>query len=142
MRTLKDVKLIKLKTHVEPDGKLVPIEFNKDIPFKVRRIFYVYGVHNQIDRGQHSHYSTKQVLVCLNGEVEVMCDDGHKRKTWVLNNPSDALYIPELIWDEQVYKSNDTVLLVLASTTYNSGDYIEDYERFKRIKEDIGELIK
>ena len=142
MRTLKDIKLIKLKTHVASDGNLVPIEFNKDIPFKVRRIFYVYGVRDQIDRGQHSHYSTKQVLVCLNGEVEVICDDGHKRKTWVLNNPSDALYIPELIWDEQVYKSNDTVLLVLASTTYNSGDYIEDYERFKRIKEDIGELIK
>ena len=142
MRTLKDIKLIKLKTHVAPDGNLVPIEFDKDIPFKVRRIFYVYGVHDQIDRGQHGHYSTKQVLICLNGEVEVICDDGHKRKTWVLDNPSDALYIPELIWDEQVYKSNDTVLLVLASTTYTPGDYIEDYERFKRIKEDIGELIE
>tara|TARA_Y100000034_G_scaffold61213_1_gene74324 strand:- start:1248 stop:1664 length:417 start_codon:yes stop_codon:yes gene_type:complete len=134
MKTLKDVKLIKLKTHVEPDGNLVPIEFDEDIPFKVKRIFYVYGVHDQLDRGQHGHHNTKQVLICLNGEVEVMCDDGYERKTWILNNPSDALYIHELIWDEQIYTSNDTVLLVLSNTSYNPKDYIENYEEFKKLK--------
>ena len=134
MITLEDIKLINLSTHVEPDGNLVPIEFNKDIPFKVRRVFYVYGVHDQLDRGQHSHYNTKQVLICLNGEVEVICDDGCERKTWILNDPSNALYIPELIWDEQIYKSNDTVLLVLASTNYEVNDYIEDYDEFKELK--------
>ena len=134
MITLNDVKLIKFKTHIEPDGNLVPIEFNEDIPFKVNRIFYVYGVHDQLDRGQHGHYTTKQVLICLNGEVEVVCDDGHERKTWTLNNPNDALYIPEHIWDEQIYKSNDTVLLVLSNTSYDPKDYIEDYNEFLTIK--------
>ena len=132
--TLNDIKLFNIKTITEPDGSLVPIEFDTDIPFKVERIFYVFGVHNQNDRGQHSHYKTKQVLICLNGEVKVICDDGYEKKTWLLNEPNKALYIPELIWDEQVYKSNDTVLLVLANTNYDSDDYIRIYDEFKKIK--------
>ena len=69
MNTIENVKLINLKTFIEPDGNLVPIESNKDIPFEVKRIFYVFGVHNQNDRGKHCHYKTKQVLICVNGEV-------------------------------------------------------------------------
>ena len=98
------------------------------------RIFYVFGVHNQNDRGKHSHFKTKQVLICLNGEVSVLCKDGNKERTWVLNKPNQALYIPELIWDEQVYIKPDSVLLVLANTNYDESDYITDYNKFKRLK--------
>ena len=132
--TLNDVKLFDLKTIVASDGSLVPIESDIDIPFEIKRIFYVYGVDNQDDRGKHSHHKTKQVLICLNGSVEVLCDDGRNRKIYVLDEPNKALYIPELIWDEQRYLSKDSVLLVLSNTNYDTDDYIEDYDIFKELK--------
>ena len=133
--TINDVKLLNLRTFIEPDGNLVPIESKHDIPFDIKRIFYVYGVENQDDRGKHSHYKTKQVLICLNGEVKVVCDDGKNKQSYTLSKPNQALYIPEMIWDEQVYKSEDSVLLVLANTHYNTDDYIENYEEFIKLKE-------
>ena len=136
MITLDDVKLFNLRNFIEPDGNLVPIESKHDIPFDIKRIFYVHGVKNQDDRGKHSHHKTKQVLICLNGEVKVVCDDGKNRKSYILSKPNQALYIPEMIWDEQTYKSEDSVLLVLANTHYDINDYIEDYEEFLMMKED------
>ena len=78
MTTLDDVKKFTLKTFTEPDGKLTPIELDKDIPFEVKRMFYVYDVHDQNDRGKHSHHKTKQILIAVNGGVTVICDDGKK----------------------------------------------------------------
>ena len=134
MKTIDDVKLLNLRTFIEPDGNLVPVESSRDIPFDIKRVFYVYGVNNQDDRGKHSHYKTKQVLICLSGEVEVICDDGRDKKTYRLTKPHQAVYIPEMIWDEQRYISEDSVLLVLSNTYYDSKDYIEDYDEFIRIR--------
>ena len=134
MTTLVDVKKFTLKTFTEPDGKLIPIELDKDIPFEVKRMFYVYDVHDQNDRGKHSHHKTKQILIAVNGGVTVICDDGKKRRNYVLNEPNKALLIPEMIWDEQVYHSESSVLLVLSNTNYDVNDYIEDYDEFKRLK--------
>ena len=134
MTTIDDVKRINLKFINDPDGSLAPIEFDRDVPFEVKRMFYVFGVHNQNDRGKHSHHKTKQLLISVNGSVTVVCDDGFERKEWVLDEPYKALYIPEMIWDEQIYKDENSVLLVLANTVYNHLDYIEDYEEFKRLK--------
>ena len=138
MTTIEDVKRINLKFFDEPDGRLAPVEFDKDIPFEVKRMFYVFNVHNQNDRGKHSHFTTKQLLICINGAIDVKCDDGMGGvENWQLNQPWKALYVPEMIWDEQVYMSKDSVLLVLANTNYDSTDYIEDYNRFKEIKNGI-----
>ena len=134
MTTLDDVKKFTLKTFTEPDGNLIPIEFDKDISFDVKRMFYVYDVHDQNDRGKHSHHKTKQILIAINGGVTVICDDGKKRRNYVLNEPNKALLIPEMIWDEQVYHSESSVLLVLSNTNYDVNDYIEDYDEFKRLK--------
>ena len=134
MSTLEDVKLINLKTFIDSEGSLVPIESGLSIPFKIKRIFYIFEVHDQKDRGEHSHYKTEQVLICLNGKVKVLCDDGKNRKEWVLDKPNQALYIPNLIWDEQTYLTSGSVLLVLANTNYDPSDYIENYEEFKRLK--------
>ena len=134
MTTLEDVKEFSLKTFWEPDGKLTQIELDRDIPFEVKRMFYVNDVHNQNYRGKHSHYKTKQILIALTGKVTVVCDDGKKRRNYVLNEPNKALYIPEMIWDEQLYYSEDSVLLVLSNTNYDPDDYIEDYDEFKRLK--------
>ena len=135
--TLNDVKLLNLKTITASDGNLVPIESDIDVPFEIKRIFYVYGVDNQDDRGKHSHHQTKQVLICLNGSVEVLCDDGTNRNVYILDKPNKGLYIPELIWDEQRYLSEDSVLLVLSNTNYDISDYIEDYDEFKKIRENV-----
>ena len=69
MTTVDDIRLFSLRTVIEPDGKLVPIESDRDIPFVMKRMFYVFGVHNQNDRGKHSHYNTKQVLIWLFREI-------------------------------------------------------------------------
>ncbi len=132
--TLNDVKFFNLKTIIESDRSLVPIESQIDVPFSIERVFYVYGVKKQNDRGKHSHHKTKQVLICLNGEIIVKCDDGDKKNTWKLNKLNQALYIPEMIWDEQVYSTPDSVLLVFANTYYDESDYITNYKEFKRLK--------
>jgi dTDP-4-dehydrorhamnose 3,5-epimerase-like enzyme len=119
---------------VEPDGNLVPIESNYDVPFPIKRVFYVYGVKDQNDRGKHAHYKTKQVLICVHGKVEVLVDDGKKQQKYLLESPQQALYIPEMIWDEQVYLTEDTVLLVFSNTKYNPEDYIDDFNEFKKLK--------
>ena len=134
MTSLKDVKEFNLKSFIEPDGKLTPIELDRDIPFEVKRMFYVYDVHDQNDRGKHSHHKTKQILIAVSGGVTVVCDDGKERRNYVLNEPNRALYIPEMIWDEQIYQSEDSVLLVLSNTNYETDDYIEDYDEFRRLK--------
>ena len=134
MTTISDVKLFNLRNFIEPDGKLVPIESNRDIPFDIKRVFYVYGVKDQDDRGKHSHYKTKQILICLNGNIDVIVDDGVHRKKYRLSKPNQALYIPEMIWDEQVYKSEESVLLVLANTHYDIKDYVENYDDFLKTK--------
>ena len=135
MTTLEDVKEFSLKTFWEPDGKLTPIELDRDIPFEVKRMFYVYDVHDQNDRGKHSHHKTKQILIAVSGGVTVVCDDGMGGvREWELRTPWNALYIPEMIWDEQIYNSKDSILLVLSNTNYDPSDYIEDYEMFRRVK--------
>jgi hypothetical protein len=133
--TIEDVKFFNARTMVEPDGNLVPIESTHDVPFDINRIFYVYGVKNQDDRGKHAHYKTKQVLICVHGKLEVLVSDGIKEKKYLLESPQQALYIPELIWDEQVYLTSDTVLLVLSNMKYDPEDYIHDFDEFKQIKE-------
>lgn len=134
MTTVDDIRLFSLRTVIEPDGKLVPIESDRDIPFVIKRMFYVFGVHNQNDRGKHSHYNTKQVLICINGEIDILCDDGNKKETYTLKKKNQALYLPEMIWDEIAFKSKDSILLSIASTYYNHSDYISDYDEFRRLK--------
>ena len=134
MITLDNVKLFELNTFVDSEGSLVPIESNSTIPFEIKRVFYIFEVHDQKDRGEHSHHKTEQVLICLSGKVKVLCDDGKDRKEWILDKPNRALYIPNLIWDEQTYLIPGSVLLVLANTNYDPSDYIENYDEFKRLK--------
>jgi len=133
--TIDDVKFFNTRIMMEPDGNLVPIESNVDVPFPIRRIFYVYGVKDQNDRGKHAHFKTKQVLICIHGSVDVVVHDGNAAQKYTLNYPGHALYIPEMIWDEQVYSSEDSVLLVLSNTKYIPNDYIHDFEEFKKLKE-------
>jgi dTDP-4-dehydrorhamnose 3,5-epimerase-like enzyme len=73
-------------------------------------------------------------LICIHGKVEVLVNDGYNEQKYLLESPQQALYIPEMIWDEQVYLTQDTVLLVLSNMKYNPDDYIHDFEKFKKLK--------
>ena len=134
MMTLDNVLTFRLRQFIEPNGNLLPIEFDKTIPFKPKRTFFVCNVLDHQIRGQHAHYKTKQLIVCLNGEITIMLHDGIVQKKYSLYS-GDAIYIPNLIWDEQIYHSSDTVLISLCSTHYDTNDYIHNFNEFLTIKQ-------
>jgi len=111
-------------------GKLVAIESAVDVPFEIKRVFYIYGTEPGIPRGQHSHFKTKQYLIAVNGSCKVTLDNGSKKETFFLNSPNIALFQDAMIWGEMHDFSKDCVLLVLASDHYKESDYIRNYEDF------------
>jgi len=132
MKTINDILEIQLQTFNEKLGSLVAIE--SDGLMKIERIFYVFNTPKNITRGKHSHYKTKQLLICLNGKCEVICDDGVNREKYLLDSPKKGLLIPEGIWAEETYKTIDTMLMVICNTTYSEEDYIYDYDKFIKEK--------
>ena len=131
MKTIKDVRMIDFPS-VVGDGSLVPVELESTIPFDVKRIFYVQGVRSLKKRGEHAHKKTNQVLVCLKGSIECICKDQFGGEvSVVLADPTKGIHIPEMIWDEQIYLSKDSILLSFCSTNYDKQDYIENWEDFK-----------
>jgi len=124
------VEILNVRNFPDKNGNLGFIEQDKDVPFKISRIFYVYGVHSGDMRGQHAHKKCKQTLVCVHGSVTVVADDGKNKKTVVLDSPLKGLYIPPSIWAEQKYSSSDTMLMALTDQPFDEKDYIRDYEEF------------
>ncbi|MGZ3698462.1 MAG: sugar 3,4-ketoisomerase [Bdellovibrionota bacterium] len=129
MENIDGVRLISLKSHVE-NGVLVPVEAGTSLPFEFRRIFYVYDVPEGSVRGEHAHHLCKQVLVCMQGEIVVTCDDGQNKRTAVLNSPTQALYLPPMIWGRQVYRKPGSILMVFTDQHFDAKDYIRDYNEF------------
>lgn len=114
-------------------GFLIALEENREIPFNIKRIYYVYTVPKEIKRGFHAHKRLEQVLICMNGSVKIKVDDGNGKRIFELNDLSKGLYIGPGIWREMHDFNQNAVLLVLASDYYNENDYIRDYETFKKI---------
>ena len=117
-------------THGDDHGSLVAIEECKDIPFPIRRVYYLFGTKEDVTRGCHAHKSLQQVLICLSGSCKIMLDDGRECQTVLLDLPDEGLYLPNAIWREMFDFSPDAVLMVLASDFYNEADYIRDYSEF------------
>ncbi len=111
-------------------GKLIAIESGENIPFEIKRVFYIFGTKKNISRGQHSHYKTKQYLIAVNGSCKVTLDDGRRKTTYHLKKPNLGLLQNELVWGTMHDFSSDCVLLVLASEHYDENDYIRDYGEF------------
>ena len=114
-------------------GQLIALEANKQIPFDVKRVFYIYGTQEGIPRGNHSHYKTKQFLVAVNGSCKVTLDNGKEKETFDLNKPNLGLFQDALVWGTMHDFSNDCVLMVLANEHYDESDYIRDYDKFLEI---------
>ena len=118
-------------------GQLVALEENRNIPFDLKRVFYIFGTQEGVSRGNHSHYKTKQFLVAVSGSCKVTLDDGYNKETFNLNKPNLGLFQDALIWGTMHDFSSDCVLMVLANEYYDASDYITDYDKFlKEVRND------
>lgn len=137
--SLKDeCKVLNFKDFGDERGKLVVIEGNQDIPFEIKRTFYIYDSDNDVVRGQHANRESEFVLINVAGSSKVRITDGKEEFIVELNKPMMGVYIPKMIWKDMYDFSSDSVLLVLTSTHYDSKEYIRNYEEY--IKEIEGEL--
>jgi UDP-2-acetamido-3-amino-2,3-dideoxy-glucuronate N-acetyltransferase len=109
-------------------------EFQRHIPFEIKRYFLVFGVPSQHIRGEHAHREQHQFLVCVHGRCNVVADDGTNRQEFLLDNPATGVYIPPMVWAVQYKYSPDAVLLVLVSGFYDPNDYIRDYDEFLSLR--------
>ncbi len=116
--------------HGDERGQLIALEENKDIPFEIKRVYYMYDTGEGVVRGHHAHKSLEQILICIHGTCKILLDNGTEKKIVPLENPYEGLYISNDIWREMYDFSPDAVLLVLASDYYKEEDYIRDYEEF------------
>ena len=125
-------KVINFADKGDARGKLVVVEGAKDIPFEIKRVFYIYGSDNEVIRGQHANRESEFVLINVGGTSKVRIDNGHSEAIVELNKPMMGLYIPTMVWKDMYDFSEDSILLVLASTHYDGTEYIRDYEEYKK----------
>lgn len=131
MHNMNKVKMLSFKQNGDERGHLVVIEGNKDVPFDIKRIFYIYGSDPNVIRGQHANRETEFVLVNVAGKSKVKVYDGKGNEAiFILNRPHTGIYLPTMVWKDMYDFSEDSVLLVLASEAYNPNEYIRNYDEF------------
>ncbi|MBW9157003.1 sugar 3,4-ketoisomerase [Clostridium tagluense] len=123
-------KMIEFKQNGDDRGKLVVVEGMKDIPFDIKRIFYIYGSDTTVIRGQHANRRSEFVLINVCGSSKVRVRDGEKEEVFVLDKPHTGIYLPKMIWKDMYDFSGDSILLVLASEGYDSSEYIRDFDEY------------
>lgn len=129
MKSVNSLKLVLLPHHSEKNGDLVVVEKRKDIPFEIKRVFFVKASQSSI-RGKHAHIECNQFLICPTGRILVSCDDGLNKSSFILETPKMGLVIPSGIWAEQKYLIANTTLTVLCDREYDENDYIRSYDKF------------
>ena len=123
-------KIIEFQKHGDSRGMLIALENNKEIPFEIKRVYYMYDTLSQVRRGFHAHKKLKQILICIHGSCKIHLDNGAETSEVILNKPYEGLYIENDIWREMYDFTPDAVLLVLASELYDESDYIRNYNDF------------
>jgi len=113
-------------------GDLIPVESEKDLPFAMKRVYFIRKTPTDARRGFHAHHQLNQVALCLVGQCDFLMDDGTNKQTATLKADSKALLIPPMIWHEMSNFSSDCLLAVFASDLYDESDYIRTYEDFLR----------
>lgn len=124
-------RILNFKDLGDERGRLVVIEGNQDIPFDIKRAFYIYGSDATVKRGQHANRESEFVLVNVAGKSKVRITDGENESIVELDKPMKAVYIPKMIWKDMYDFSEDSVLLVLANTHYNGKEYIRNFDEYK-----------
>lgn len=132
--TVHDCKIIDIRRYTDNRGYLSVIEAETDVPFEIKRVYYLYNVP-EVARGAHAHKVLQQLLVATSGSVHITLDDGHEKKTFILDKPWKGLQIVPGLWRDMTDFSGGAVLMVLASEHYQEEDYIRDYDEFLKYKE-------
>lgn len=130
-------RVVKIETCGNKDiGYLSFFEASRNIPFDIKRVYYIYGVPTNVRRGMHAHKTLKQALWCPHGVIEITTDDGEMKTNYILDSPDKVLLLVKGYWREMYWKKEGSVLCVAASDYYNEADYIRDYDEYIRyIKE-------
>lgn len=123
-------RLIDLPVHGDQRGKLIALESLKDVPFEIKRMYYLFDTHSDEPRGFHAHKNLEQMIIAMHGNCKFILDDGNKREEVFLNRPDAGLYIGKNMWREMYDFTNDCKLVVLASMYYDEKEYIRDYNEF------------
>lgn len=121
--------------HGDERGQLVALEEFKDIPFQIKRVYYMYDTGKGVRRGYHAHKNLEQILICIHGTCKILLDNGKEKKIVPLEKPYEGLYVSNTMWREMFDFSEDAVLMVLASEFYDETDYIRDYDEFLKFVE-------
>ena len=134
---VENCKHIKLKQIVdEKDGVLSIAESEREIPFHIKRVYYIYGLaYPKALRGYHAHKKLEQVIFCINGSFKLMVDDGKEKQYFFLSDPNHGIYVGPHLWHNMFEFSKDCVILVIASDYYDEADYIRDYDEFLGLSE-------
>lgn len=123
-------KIIRMQIHGDERGKLVSLEGNKNVPFEIKRVYYIFDTLPDQDRGMHAHKNMEQIVIALDGACEFILDDGKTKEKVLLNRPDIGLYIGKNMWREMKNFSYGCKLMVLASDYYDEEEYIRDYDEF------------
>jgi oxalate decarboxylase/phosphoglucose isomerase-like protein (cupin superfamily) len=135
---LEAARVMEFRRIANPRGNLTPIEGTQDVPFDIKRVYYLYDVPGGEVRGGHAHRHVEQVIIAASGSFDVVLDDGVKRARFMLNRSYYGLYVPTMVWRELENFSSGSVCLVLASDHYGEDDYIRDIHEFRESLKDGG----
>ncbi|MQC08408.1 sugar 3,4-ketoisomerase [Morganella morganii] len=125
------INLIEFKTLGDDRGSLISLEQNKNIPFEIKRIYYIFGTKENVSRGFHAHKKLRQLAVCVRGSCRFVMDNGIQKEEIILNSPDKGLVIDTMQWHEMHDFSEDCIIIVLANDYYDESDYIRNYENFR-----------
>jgi dTDP-4-dehydrorhamnose 3,5-epimerase-like enzyme len=118
-------------------GSLIALETSKEVPFDIRRVYYIFGTGEGVSRGFHAHRRLQQMVVAVSGSCDILLDDGQRQVRVPLDRPHQGLTLPPMVWHEMHDFSPDCVLLVLADEHYEEADYIRHYADFARLAEGV-----
>jgi len=125
-----NINVIDFQKHGDERGMLIALETNKEIPFEIKRVYYMYDTLFGVRRGFHAHKKLQQILICTSGSCKIHLDNGNETMEVVLDKPYQGLYVANDMWREMYDFSPGAVLMVLASELYDESDYIRNYEDF------------
>ena len=126
------MKILNLPKHTDPRGNLSFAENFKQVPFEIKRAYWIYDVPGGEARGGHAYKENEEFVIALSGSFDVILDDGVEKKCFSLNRSYYGLYVPKGVWREMDNFSTNSVALILSSTHYNEDDYIRSYEEYKQ----------
>lgn len=130
-------RFLEFKQNGDDRGHLVVVEQLKDIPFEIKRVFYIYGSDKEVVRGCHANRNSEFVLINVSGTSKVRVDNGYEVEEFELNKPHTGIYLPKMIWKDMYDFSEDSILLVICSEVYDANEYIRDKDEYYKIMKSI-----